>query len=58
MLVVKDVVDIVVLVELCIGGLASNSSRIEKCVLMCISSQELVSGSDPRRSLSDSLPLS
>ena len=58
MLVVKDVVDISVLVELCIGGLAINSSRIEKCFLMRISSRELVSGSDPRRSLSDSPPLS
>ena len=28
---VEDVVDLVVLVELCIGGLASNSSRTEKC---------------------------
>ena len=58
MFVVKDVVDISVLVELCIGGLASNSSRIEKCFLMCISSRELVYGLDPRRSLSDSPPLS
>ena len=58
MLIVEDVVDVVVLVELCIGGLASNSSRIEKCFLMRISSRELVSGSDPRRSLSDSPPLS
>ena len=31
MFVVKDVVDISVLVELSIGGLASHSSRIEKC---------------------------
>ena len=30
MLIVEDVVDVVVLVELCIGGLASNSSRIVK----------------------------
>ena len=58
MLVVKDVVYISVLVELCIGGLAINSSRIEKCFLMRISSRELVSGSDPRGSLSDSPPLS
>ena len=58
MFVVKDVVDISVLVELSIGGLASHSSRIEKCFLMRISSRELISGSDPRRSLSDSPLLS
>ena len=58
MLVEKDVVDISILVELCIGGLAGNSSRIEKCFLMRISSRELVSGSDPRRSSSNSPPLS
>ena len=55
---VEDVVDLVVLVELCIGGLASNSSRAEKCFLVRISSRELVYGSDPRRSMSDSPPLS
>ena len=56
--IVEDVVDVVVLVELSIGRLASNSSRIEKCFVVRISSWELVSGSDPRRSMSDSPPLS
>ena len=56
--IVEDVVDVVVLVELSIGGLASNSSRIEKCFAVCISSRELVSGSDSRRSMSDSPPFS
>ena len=55
---VVDVVDVVVLVELRIGGLASNSSRIEKRFVVRISSRELVSGSDPRRSMSDSSLLS
>ena len=55
---VVDVVDVVVLVELRIGGLASNSSRIEKRFVVRISSRELVSGSDPRRSMSDSPLLS
>ena len=50
--------DAVVLVELCICGLASNSSRIEKRFIVRISSRELVSGSDPRGSMSDSPPLS
>ena len=57
-LIVEDVVDVVVLVELCIGGLASNSSMIENFFLVRISSRELVSGSDPRSSMSDSPPLS
>ena len=56
--IVEDVVDVVVLVELSIGRLASNSSRIEKCFVVRISSWELVSGSDPRRSMSDSPLLS
>ena len=56
--IVEDVVDVVVLVELRIGGLASNSSRIEKCFVVRISSRELVSGLDPRRSMSDSPLLS
>ena len=56
--IVEDVVDVVVLVELGIGGLASNSSRIEKCFVVRISSRELVFGSDPRRSMSDSSLLS
>ena len=47
--IVEDGVDVVVLVELQIGGLASNSSRIEKGFVRLISSRELVSGSDPRR---------
>ena len=47
--IVEDGVDVVVLVELKIGGLASNSSRIEKGFVRLISSRELVSGSDPRR---------
>ena len=42
--IVEDVVDVVVLVELRIGGLASNSSRIEKGFVVRISSRELVSG--------------
>ena len=46
--IVEDGVDVVVLVELQIGGLASNSSRIEKDFVRLISSRELVSGSDPR----------
>ena len=41
--IVEDVVDGVVLVELRIGGIASNSSSIEKGVVVCISSWELVS---------------
>ena len=48
-MIVEDGVDVVVLVELQIGGLASNSSRIEKGFVRLISSRELVSGSDPRR---------
>ena len=56
--IVEDVVDVVVLVELSIGRLASNSSRIEKCFIVRISSWELVSGLDPRRSMSDSPLLS
>ena len=48
-MIVEDGVDVVVLVELQIGGLASNSSRIEKDFVRFISSWELVSGSDPRR---------
>ena len=56
--IVEDVVDVAVLVELSIGRLASNSSRIEKCFVVRISSWELVSGSDTRRSMSDSPLLS
>ena len=56
--IVEDVVDVVVLVELGISGLASNSSRIEKSFVVRMSSRELVSGSDPRKSMSDSPPLS
>ena len=56
--IVEDVVGVVVLVELRIGGLASSSSRIEKGFVMRISSWELISGSGPRRSMSDSSPLS
>ena len=47
--IVEDGVDVVVLVELQIGELASNSSRIEKSFVRLISSRELVSRSDPRR---------
>ena len=47
--IVEDGVDVVVLVELQIGGLASKASRIEKGFVRLISSRELVSGSDPRR---------
>ena len=50
--------DVVVFVELRIGRLASNSSSIEKGFVKCISSWELASGSGPRRSVSDSPPLS
>ena len=57
-MIVENVVDVVVLVELSIGRLASNSSRIEKCFVVRISSREVVSGSDPRRYMSDSPPLS
>ena len=56
--IVEDVVDVVVLVELRIGGLASISSSIEKGVAVRISSWELASESGPRRSVSDSPPLS
>ena len=56
--VVEDVVDVLVLMELPIGGLASNSTRIEKCFVVHKSSPKLVSGSGPRRSMSDSPPLS
>ena len=43
--IVEDVVDVVVLVELSIGGLASNSSRIEKCfVSIWIRFQEVYVG--------------
>ena len=35
---VEDVVDLVVLVELWIGGLAITSSSIEKAFVVCISS--------------------
>ena len=38
--IVEDVVDVVVLVELRIVGLASNSSRIEKGFVVRISSRE------------------
>ena len=38
--IVEDVVDVLVLVELQIGGLASNSSRIEKGFVVRISSWE------------------
>ena len=41
--ILEDVLDGVVLLELRIGGLASNSSSIEKGVVVCISSWELVS---------------
>ena len=44
--IVEDVVDVVVLVELRICGMASNSSRIEKGFVVRISSQDLVFGSD------------
>ena len=50
--------DVVLLVELRIGGLASNSCRIEKDFVVHISSRELVSGSDLRRSMSESPQLS
>ena len=53
--IAEDVVDVVVLGELWIGGLASNSSSIE---MVHISSWELASGSGPRRSVSDSPLLS
>ena len=56
--IVEDVVGVVVLVELRIGGLAKSSSKIEKGFMMRISSWELISGSGPRRSMSDSPPLS
>ena len=55
---VDDVVDVLVLADLRIDELASNSPRIEKSFLVRISSQNLVSGSGPRRSMSDSPPLS
>ena len=49
--IVQDGVEVVVLIELRVGGLSTNSFRIEKGFVMCISSRELVSGSDPRRSM-------
>ena len=55
---VEDVVDVVVFVELWVGGLASNSSSIENVFVLCISSWELTSRSGLRRSVSDSPPLS
>ena len=57
-MIVEDVMDVVVLVELEIGGLASNSSSIEKGVVVHMSSWEFVSGSVSRRSVSDYPPLS
>ena len=56
--IVQDVVDVVVLVELRIGGLASISFSIEKGVIMRISSWALASESGSRRSVYDSPPLS
>ena len=38
---VKDVVDVLVFVELWVGGLATKSSSIEKNFMVCISSWEL-----------------
>ena len=49
--IVQDGVEVVVLIELRVGGLSTNSFRIEKGFVMCISSRELVSGSDPGRSM-------
>ena len=51
-------VDVLVLADLRIDELTSNSPRIEKSFLVRICSQNLVSGSGPRRSMSDSPPLS
>ena len=56
--VVEDVVDVVVFVELWVGGLVSNSSSIENGFVVGISSWELTSTSGPRRFASDSPPLS
>ena len=56
--IVEDVVDVVLLVELWIGGLNSNSCIIEKVVLVCIFSWKLASESGPRRPVSYSPPLS
>ena len=52
--ILEDVVDVMVLLEFRIGGLASNLSRTEKCFVVCISSREVVSRSDPWKSMSDS----
>ena len=55
--IVEDEVDMVVFVELWIGGLASNSSSIEIGFVMCLSFWSLASRSGARRSVSDSPPL-
>ena len=56
--IVEDVVDVVLFVELWVDGLATNSSSIENCFIVCISSWELKSRSGTRRPVSDSPPLS
>ena len=55
---VEDVVDVVLFVELWVDGRATNSSSIEKCFMVCISSWELTSRSGTGRPVSDSPPLS
>ena len=47
--IVEDVVDVLVFVELWIGGLACNSSSIENDFVMCVPFWQLESGSGPRR---------
>ena len=54
----KDVVDVLVFVELWVGGLATKSSSIENGFMVCITSRELKLRSDPKRSTCDSPPLS
>ena len=55
--IVEDVVDVVLFLELWVDGLATNSSSIENCFIVCISSWELKSRSGTRRPVSDSPPL-
>ena len=55
--IVGDEVDMVVFVELWIGGLASNSLSIETGFVMCVSFWLLAFRSGARRSVSDSPPL-
>ena len=53
----KDVVDVLVFVELWVGGLATKSSSIENGFMVCISSWELRLRSGLRRSMCNSSPI-